>query len=98
MDAETTANATGSIVTIVVAVLMGGFGKAVLDALVAWVRGRVTREQTGWEKYDVATKQLRRTVETLYETRYGWHKDTGKPFDEMPEVPFSGTDKEDKHE
>ena len=84
----------GALVTIVVAAVSGGVVTKFIEVLVAWFKGRHAREQTGWDKYDSEVRRRRITEEVLHQTRYEYHRDTGRPYDEMPTVPaFRGDNK-----
>lgn len=79
--------AEGTMAAIVVAAISGGVVTKFIELLVAWVKGKHAREQTGWEKYDKAMRRLRMVLEVLHETRLLLHKRTGMPYGEMPPIP-----------
>lgn len=76
----------------IVASLAAAFGAGtvitkVIDVMVKWRTGKYEKAHSNWRTIDRVHRDKQAVTEVLYETRHGWNRDTGKPYDEMPQLP-----------
>ena len=79
----------GEIALLVTALGVGGILTRLVDQLLDRRKGRQAAEQSAWEQRDREATRRRRLQEALHETRTGWHRETGKRFEDMPPWPDS---------
>lgn len=78
-----------------VALLAGAFGigtivKGLIDRLLDRRKGRITEEQSAWERADAEARYRRKLEEALHETRRDLHC-LGVAYEDMPAWPSRGT-------
>lgn len=75
------------LVLILGALGVGSIMPKLVAALLDWVKGGVKRRREAWELLDRERRLRRRFEEALDETRTGWHRETSKPYEDMPRRP-----------
>lgn len=74
-------------IPLVAALGVGGILTKIVDYLLERRTKQSKDERNAWKLLDAESDFRRRYEEALHTTRIDWHKETGKPYKDMPPKP-----------